>query len=481
MVSHLVFYQLAVIVLVWLCVMRLYVWPSARIRRPTPAAPRVPRRQHPTAPTPFAGRTTKPWCALGDQESAGLHASPPGRPAPRPPTTWHPRTVDPSAHVCPPTGGDYRGGGFGNLRAHGPPRGGPWRQFPCRAYAGYVLEPPGTILHGTRGAVELSVRVLAGLAQGLGMRATARLCEVAPHTVLPWLVAAAEHLRAFSAACRGALHAGHLPLDALYAGGRDRKAGASRAAAAMQRRERSPSWGWTALAPTSKLLVVGDGGSRPLAMAQRVGPQVAQGLGPGGVPRVLSDGCKEYGTARRAPVGAGRHPERRQAHGPRPKPRWMPRPELLSAPGVKASRRRRIGRVQHRGGGHQGAGAAAPVGVGLASQPSLCGAAAPGHPPARGRARPSRPYALPGRSRLAASPRVGPELPSLCAAPCQLPPVAPPACAHERQGRGHGVAAVYTRDGSGSDRSRRVTPRGPVLPGPPVAPAAESRSHGGGC
>ena len=60
MVSHLFFYQLALSALVWLLVMLLYVWPSDRIRRSTPAAPLVPRRQHTTEAKPFAGLTTKP-------------------------------------------------------------------------------------------------------------------------------------------------------------------------------------------------------------------------------------------------------------------------------------------------------------------------------------------------------------------------------------------------------------------------------------
>jgi transposase-like protein len=46
--------------------------------------------------------------------------------------------------------------------------------------------------------VELIVRVLACLAEGLGIRATAQVFEVDPNTVLPWLVEAAEHLCAFS-------------------------------------------------------------------------------------------------------------------------------------------------------------------------------------------------------------------------------------------------------------------------------------------
>jgi hypothetical protein len=36
------------------------------------------------------------------------------------------------------------------------------------------------------------------LAEGLGIRGTARVFEIDPNTVLQWLVAAAEQLRAFS-------------------------------------------------------------------------------------------------------------------------------------------------------------------------------------------------------------------------------------------------------------------------------------------
>ena len=42
------------------------------------------------------------------------------------------------------------------------------------------------------------MRVLACLAEGLGTRATARVFEVDPNTVLRWLVEAAEQLKAFS-------------------------------------------------------------------------------------------------------------------------------------------------------------------------------------------------------------------------------------------------------------------------------------------
>src|SRR4029434_9238199 len=131
-------------------------------------------------------------------------------------------------------------------------------------------EHHGTLFHGKQAAVELIVRVLACLAEGLGIRATARVFEVAPNTVLQWLVEAAEQLHAFSAYFLCDLHLEQLQLDELYAVLRAFKAGEISEDAAIKRLERSPSWVWTAMDPKSKLLVVVDVGSRTLAMAQRV-------------------------------------------------------------------------------------------------------------------------------------------------------------------------------------------------------------------
>ena len=81
-----------------------------------------------------------------------------------------------------------------------------------------------------------------------------------------------------------------LHLDALYAILRERKAGAISDEEAMKRLERSPSWVWTAMDPTSKLRVVVDVGSRTLAMAQRVVHQVTQVLARDCVPLFVTDG-----------------------------------------------------------------------------------------------------------------------------------------------------------------------------------------------
>jgi hypothetical protein len=127
---------------------------------------------------------------------------------------------------------------------------------------------------------------LACLAEGLGIRATARVFEVEANTVLHWLVEAAEQLRAFSAYFLCDLHLEQLQLDELYAVLRELKAGEISEDAAIKRLERSPYWVWTAMDPKSKLLVVVDVGCRTLAMAQRVVHQVTQVLAPGCVPAV---------------------------------------------------------------------------------------------------------------------------------------------------------------------------------------------------
>jgi IS1 family transposase len=232
--------------------------------------------------------------------------------------------------------------GLGNLRANGHPSGGSWRQLQCTACDGYFPEHHGTIFHGKQAAMELIVRVLACLAEGLGIRATARVFEVDANTVLHWLVEAAEQLQAFTHYFLCDVHVEQLQLDELYAVLRALNAGAINEDQAIQRLERSPYWVWTAMDPHSKLLLVIDMGTRTLEMAQRVVHQVVQRLAPGCVPLFLTDGLKDYGPAFLAHFGHWMHPARRRDNGPMPKPRWVPLPELLYAQQVLAACGRKI-------------------------------------------------------------------------------------------------------------------------------------------
>ena len=241
MVSHHDFSPLVLFALLWLVVIvhlirskRPVTAPATPTEEPEPLKPKQPRSHE---PKPFEGLTHKPQCALCERDTASPQAPLPVPPNPMPPTNRRPREIDTSRHFCPHAGCDDRGWlGLGNLRANGHPSGGPWRQFHCTSCEGYFLETHGTLFHGRRVSVELMVCMLACLAEGLGIRATARLFEVDPNTVLGWLVEAADQVQ----------------------------------------------------------------------------------------------------------------PDRRQATGPSPKPRWMPLPGLLYARVIKTTRRRRLVRVTHR-------------------------------------------------------------------------------------------------------------------------------------
>src|SRR5262249_50882018 len=124
------------------------------------------------------------------------------------------RTVDTSQHFCPDHDCSYHGWlGRGNIRANGHPGSQPWRQLQCVSCQGYCSEIHGTIFHGKRSSGELIVRVLACLAEGLGIRGTARVFELDPNTVLGWLVEAAEQLKAFSASFLHELSLNQVQLD----------------------------------------------------------------------------------------------------------------------------------------------------------------------------------------------------------------------------------------------------------------------------
>jgi IS1 family transposase len=265
------------------------------------------------------------------------------------PTRGRRRQVDTATHFCPNPDCRYRGwAGWGNIRANGHPNGGRWRQLLCIACCRYFLESLGTIFHGKRASVDLIVRVIACLAEGVGIRGTARVFEVDPNTVLQWLVEAAEQLRAFSQYFLHDVRVRQVQLDELFALLSAVKNGEVSEADAIERLERSPQWVWAALDPESKLLLAIDVGNRTLAMAQRVVHHVAQVLAPDCAPLFLTDGFREYITALLTHYGHWVQCERRQAHGPAPKPRWMPLPQLLYAQVVKTVRRRRLVRVRHR-------------------------------------------------------------------------------------------------------------------------------------
>jgi hypothetical protein len=141
MIPHHVYYQLAVIGFLWLCIMLHYAWPSRSAvspQLPTEPVPTKFKRKRTSEPKPFEGLTQRPPCAACEHDAHHPQPSAPRRPDPLLATNRRPCTVDTSMHFCPHDGCDYRGWlGLGNLRANGHPSGGPWRQLYCRSCQGY--------------------------------------------------------------------------------------------------------------------------------------------------------------------------------------------------------------------------------------------------------------------------------------------------------------------------------------------------------
>jgi hypothetical protein len=175
------------------------------------------------------------------------------------------RQVNTSTHFCPNPDCSYRGWvGWGNLRANGHPGGGRWRQLQCLGCQGYFQETHGTPLHGKRVPPEMLVWAVGALAEGLGIRAVARVFEVDPNTVLQWLIEAANHLQAFSQYFLHDVQVDQVQLDELFALLRTVKAGEVSGTEAIQRLSRSPHWVWVAMDPENKLLLAMAVGKRTL-------------------------------------------------------------------------------------------------------------------------------------------------------------------------------------------------------------------------
>jgi IS1 family transposase len=350
MAPNLLFYQLLLVALVLIFLM-IHLWrpDHSRATPHRPFKPDKPRRKRSKEPQPFTGLLHKPLCEACAQGAEARRKAPGAPPPVVTFTRGRRRTVDTHAHFCPEPDCSYHGWlGRGNIRSNGHPGSQPWRQLQCVSCQGYFSETHGTIFHGKRASVELIVRVIACLAEGLGIRGTARVFEIDPNTVLGWLVEAAEQLHAFSAYFLHELHLNQVQLDELYAVLRAVRDGDVSETEAIERLSRSPHWVWTAIDPETKLLLSIQVGDRTLAMAQAVLHQIAQLLAPGCVPLFLSDGYAHYLTAIVTHFGHWVQPPRRQARGPAPKPHWMPLPALLYAQVVKQMRRRRLVAVKHR-------------------------------------------------------------------------------------------------------------------------------------
>jgi hypothetical protein len=335
----LLFHALLLLGVLGFCAILRWVWPPRRAamdQADGQPATRTYRRS--AAPPPLPGLTTTPLWATCEQaaQAHGAQASA-GPPPLRTATPGRRRQVATQHQCCPPPWCRYEGGGGrGHRRATGHPGGGPWRQWSCVACGADWLDTQGTPLPRQRAPAARLVRVVAAVAAGLGLRAVARVCAVAPHTVLAWLVEAADPRQAVSSSVLPDVQARQVQLDERVARLRAVKGGKLRDAAALERFARAPHGVWGAIAPVSKRRLALDVGARTLGMAQRLVHPVVERWAPAGLPWFRTDGLQESAMALLTPYGPWGPPFRQQATGPAPKPRGMPRPPWRYAQVVKS-------------------------------------------------------------------------------------------------------------------------------------------------
>lgn len=349
MVDNILFYGLLLGILLWLGVILYEQWVCHRAATvPITRKPATPLQQRSRDPKPFPGLIHKPHCAACEQASAPGEPVPPP-PPPLSPLQGRPRHVDTSAQFCPTPRCAYYGGvRLGNLRANGYPNGGRWRQFQCLSCKQYFLETHGTPLHGKRMPPEMLVWAVGAVAEGLGIRAAARVFAVDVNTVLDWVTEVADQAAAFLHYFLHDVQVTQVQMDELFALLSAVKAGEFSEQEGLTRLTHSPQWVWVALDPVTKLLLAVAVGDRTLAMAQCLVHQVARVLAPDCVPLFLTDGFKEYLRAVLTHYGHWVPRSCGRATGRLPKPRWLPLPQLQYAQVVKQTRRRRLVAVSSR-------------------------------------------------------------------------------------------------------------------------------------
>lgn len=288
----------------------------------------------------FRGVTKKPVCVACDAE-AGEEKKRVLPPRIKP-KRGRKRQVKTGHHYCPKPECRYYGWlNLGNISSNGHPNGGRNRQLYCCECQSYFAVTKGTLFYGKRYEPELIERVLRALAEGLGIRAVGRVFEVETETVLEWLLAASEHIGAFTDYLVRELVLEQVQMDELFGVIRAVQAGKMSREAAIEQLDRP--WLWTAMDPVSKFWLATVVGSRTTAMAQRLVHQVVNRLKGDCVPLFLTDGYRGYETALLSHYGQWLPPENGQR-----KARWMPLPHLHYVQVIKKRVGRRLVSVSKR-------------------------------------------------------------------------------------------------------------------------------------
>ena len=212
--------------------------------------------------------------------------------------------------------------------------------YRCQVCGHTFSETAGTVFFGLKTPTRTVCIALQELAEGLGIRAVARIHGVDPNTVLGWLRKAGPHCERLSEYLMQDLALSQVQLDELWTFVRKKERTLSEWEKLHS--EYGDTWLWVAFDPVHKLVVavlVGDRTEEEaVGLLARLRARLAQGC----LPLLTSDALPHYAAALVRVFGRWIQPQRRGKRGPHPKPRQVPPDDLHYATVHKERKKGRV-------------------------------------------------------------------------------------------------------------------------------------------
>lgn len=210
------------------------------------------------------------------------------------------------------------------------------QMFRCELCHSRFSEMAGTVFYGLKTSPEKICLALALLAEGLNLRATARVLKVEVDTILLWLRRAGEHSETVNAYLMRDLHVDQVQLDELWTFVYKKEKQLS--AWESLHTEYGDTWIWTVFDPAHKLVLAVLIGDHEEEQAEGVLARLKACLAEACLPLLMSDQLPHYARCILQVFGHWIQPQRRGTRGRFPKPK-LEAPEGLQYATVHKERR----------------------------------------------------------------------------------------------------------------------------------------------
>ena len=195
------------------------------------------------------------------------------------------------------------------------------QMYLCQVCNRPFSETAGTPFFGLKTPMKTVCVALNELAEGLGVRAVARIHHVAPNTVLDWLRKAGQHCERLSEYMMQELKLSQVQLDELWTFVRKKE----RMLSEWEKlnTEYGDNWIWIAFDPVHKLVIavlIGDHTEEEaVGLLARLRARLIEAC----LPLLTSDSLPQYASAILRVFGVWIQPRRKGTRGPLPKPRQV--------------------------------------------------------------------------------------------------------------------------------------------------------------